>query len=354
MTLEVQSWQAASDAAVPIVLGTMAMTAVLILLLFPLLRRYALARPVARSSHTIPTPQGGGIAVMAATLVAIVGAAYAVGGGPLAGDPPLLALIAAAFGLAVLGITDDIRPMPAGPRLAFQTLAVGLVIAALPPDLRMFPALPFALERVALAVCLLWFVNLVNFMDGIDWMSVAEVVPVTAGLALLAALGALPPLAGLISLALCGAMLGFAPFNRPVARLFLGDVGSLPIGLVMGWLLTLLAGHGHLVAALLLPLYYLVDATVTLARRLAKGERLWEAHRTHFYQRALANGYTVGQVTGRVFLTNVALIVFAVATVVAPDAFVRALALIAGAALVAFILWCFSRQPKSRAAPRAG
>jgi UDP-N-acetylmuramyl pentapeptide phosphotransferase/UDP-N-acetylglucosamine-1-phosphate transferase len=85
----------------------------------------------------------------------------------------------------------------------------------------------------------------VNFMDGIDWMTVAEVLPVTAGLAILGVLGALPPYGIIAALALFGATLGFAPFNRPVARLFLGDVGSLPLGLLIGWLLLLLAARGH-------------------------------------------------------------------------------------------------------------
>ena len=106
-------------------------------------------------------------------------------------------------------------------------------------------------------------------------------------------MGALPRDATLVALALCGAMIGFAPFNRPVARLFLGDVGSLPIGLLLGWLLVVLAGSGHFAAALLLPLYYLADATITLLRRLANGEPVWQAHRSHFYQRAMDNGFSV-------------------------------------------------------------
>ncbi len=180
MEIDPQAWRAMSEAALPVMLGTMAMTAALILLLFPLLRRYALARPNARSSHTIPTPQGGGIAVIATTVVALLGAAFSIGGDALAGNPHLLAVIAATVGLAVLGMTDDIRPMAAGLRLVFQALAVGLVVATLPADLQVVPALPFVAERAALALGLLWFVNLVNFMDGIDWMSVAEIVPVTA------------------------------------------------------------------------------------------------------------------------------------------------------------------------------
>ena len=96
-------------------------------------------------------------------------------------------------------------------------------------------------------------------------------------------------------------MLGFAPFNKPVARLFLGDVGSLPIGLLLGWLLLQLAAKGHLAAALILPLYYLADATITLACRIARGEPIWQAHRTHFYQRATDNGFSVPAIVTRVF-----------------------------------------------------
>ena len=109
-----------------------------------------------------------------------------------------------------------------------------LVIYALPDELRVAPFLPWWAERVLLVIGGVWFVNLVNFMDGLDWMTVAEVVPVSAALALMGALGALPPQGLVAALALGGAMIGFAYFNRPVAVLFLGDVGSLPIGLMLG------------------------------------------------------------------------------------------------------------------------
>ncbi len=196
----------------------------------------------------------------------------------------------------MLGAIDDIRPLEPIPRLILQAAAVGLVIAALPADLRVVPEIPWWLERAGLVIGGLWFVNLVNFMDGIDWITVAEVVPITAALVLFGAMGALPASATAVAIALGGAMIGFAPFNRPVARLFLGDVGSLPIGLLLGWMLVLLAGGGHLIAALLLPLYYLADATITLLRRLAKGEAIMNAHRSHFYQRALDNGFSVTDV----------------------------------------------------------
>ena len=121
-------------------------------------------------------------------------------------------------------------------------------------NLRVAPFMPIWIERLLLTLGGLWFVNLVNFMDGLDWMTVAEVVPITAALAIFGAFGFLPATEAIISLALCGAMIGFAYFNRPVAKLFLGDVGSLPIGLLLGWLLVELAGRGALAAAILLPL----------------------------------------------------------------------------------------------------
>jgi UDP-N-acetylmuramyl pentapeptide phosphotransferase/UDP-N-acetylglucosamine-1-phosphate transferase len=164
-------------------------------------------------------------------------------------------------------------------------------------------------------------------------------------------LGAFAPVGIAVALALGGAMLGFAYFNRPTARLFLGDVGSLPIGLITGWLLVLLAGEGHLAAALLLPLYYLADATLTLIRRLARGEKVWQAHRTHYYQRATDRGFTVTGIVARVFVVNLALAALAVASVVVPGVVSALAALCAGTALVGLVLARFARGAWRRGAP---
>src|SRR5262249_12423100 len=134
---------------------------------------------------------------------------------------------------------------------------------------------------------------------------------------------------------------------RPVARLFLGDVGSLPIGLVLAWLLLHLAARGHLAAALLLPLYYIADATLTLGYRLSAGAVVWQAHRTHFYQRATDGGFTVSVIVTRVFLLNLALAVLALLTVMRPDAGVDAVALSFGAVLVGALLISFARGKRT-------
>lgn len=307
----------------------------------PLLQRYALARPNARSSHRVPTPQGAGIAVIAATLVvASVWAAWANIAIPLA-------LVIATIVIALVGFADDIVSLPVPVRLVLQAACVGAVVFTAPETARIVPALPLTLERGLILLAGIWFVNLVNFMDGLDLMTVAEVVPVTTALLLLGLLGDLSWPAVLIATALCGAMLGFVPFNRPVAKVFLGDVGSLPIGLLLGWCLLELAWRGQPAAALLLPAYYLVDSTITLFRRIARREQFWAAHRSHFYQRATDNGFTVPRVIGEVFALNLVLALLAIVTVRAGSVAITSLGLVAGAIAIAFVLRRFSRPQPS-------
>jgi UDP-N-acetylmuramyl pentapeptide phosphotransferase/UDP-N-acetylglucosamine-1-phosphate transferase len=297
-----------------------------------------LARPNARSSHRIPTPQGGGIAVIAATLSAAAAGAYLMN----------LTVPATVFGaalfIALVGFADDIKSIPVVPRLLLQAAAVAAVVFAAPADLRIMPAAPIEIERGLLLLAGLWFVNLVNFMDGLDLMTVAEAVPVAGALILLGSSGELPASATIVAAALCGAMIGFAPFNRPVAKIFLGDVGSLPIGLLLGWCLLQLALNQQLIAALLLPLYYLADATITLFWRMARREPFWAAHRKHFYQRATDNGFAVSRTVGEVFSLNVALAALAIVSVGQSSAALRMLLLLVGCSAVAVILYRFSRK----------
>ncbi|QQO23034.1 glycosyltransferase family 4 protein [Bradyrhizobium diazoefficiens] len=307
----------------------------------PLLQRYTLARPNARSSHRIPTPQGAGIAVIAATL--IVASAWSAGVN--VAIPP--ALVAATVAMALVGFADDIVSLPVLVRLVLQAAAVGAVVFTAPETARIVPAMPLALERGLVLLAGVWFVNLVNFMDGLDLMTVAEVVPITAALLLLGSLGDLSWPAALVATALCGAMLGFAPFNKPVARVFLGDVGSLPIGLLLGWCLLELAWRGQPAAALLLPAYYLADSTITLFRRIMRREPFWSAHRTHFYQRATDNGLTVPQVVGGVFALNLLLALLAIVSVRAGSVTITLISLFAGATATALLLRRFARVQAS-------
>lgn len=325
--------------AVPLAAG---LSAVLIVVLKPALRRYALARPNARSSHAVPTPQGGGIAIIAGTLAA-GGIALALALDTLPREAAVLAL--ATLALALVGGIDDVRPLRPSLRFAVQAAAVTAVILA--AGGRLAPALPLPVERGLEIVAGLWFVNLVNFTDGLDWMTVAGMAPVTATLLGLGLAGMLPLAPTIVAAALLGGLLGFAPFNRPVARLFMGDVGSLPVGLIVAWLLYRLALEGGLAAALILPLYPVADATLTLLWRLGRGEKFWRPHRSHYYQVATDNGFRVPEVVGLVFAANLALAALALATLLMPSWPVTVSCLCAAGALVGLLLHRF-------ATPRAG
>ena len=327
-------------AAVPAAL----LSGVLIWAIRPLLIRIALAKPNARSSHRIPTPQGGGIAVISATLVAAV-TVIAFAGAAEMKIP--VAVFGATLFIAAVGFADDVNSIPVVPRLLLQGLAVAAVLLATPENLQIVPACPLWIERGLLLLAGLWFVNLVNFMDGLDLMTVAEIVPVTGALVLLGWLAELPTSMTVAAAALFGAMLGFAPFNRPVAKIFLGDVGSLPIGLLVGWCLLQLAWHQHFAAALLLPLYYLADATVTLFRRMARREPFWAAHRTHFYQRATDNGFSVSRVVSEVFALNILLAALAIGSAMTSSTTIAVQLFVIGGIATAFLMHHFSRRRPS-------
>lgn len=310
----------------------------------PLMLRHALAKPNARSSHRIPTPQGAGIAVIAATLIAAT--AVMAFAGPSAMKIPAIVFGATLF-IAAVGLADDVRSIPVLPRLLLQAASVAAIVFAAPESLRIVETVPLWIERGLVLLAGLWFVNLVNFMDGLDLMTAAEAVPVSAAIALLGWLGEVPAPTTIVAAALCGALLGFTPFNRPVAKIFLGDVGSLPIGLLLGWCLLQLAWNQQLAACVLLPLYYLTDATVTLARRIVKREPFWMAHRFHFYQRAVDNGFTVCQVVHEVFALNAVLAALAITSTREKSYAAAILLVAAGVLAVMLTLYRFSR-PKSR------
>ncbi len=249
--------------------------------------------------------------------------------------------------LAIVGALDDLNPLPVLPRLAVQALAAGLGVWAVSSSgITPSPLLPAWLILGLSIIGLIWFINLSNFMDGIDGITLAEFVPITAMLVMLTAFGLASLASGVLAAALCGGLLGFAPYNRHVAKLFLGDVGSLAIGFLVGVLLLELALRGHPIPALILPLYYLADATLTLLRRLLRGERITEAHRTHYYQRATDLGWRVPEITGLIGKVNIGLGLLAIAAAVFENRLVQ-ISFLAGAVVwTAWLLWQLSHEPR--------
>ena len=300
-------------------------------LVLKLLRRHAIFdRPNERSSHTELTPRGGGIAV-----VAILVLTWGVLASPES-QLQVFTIIAAVILLACVSWVDDLKSLSPGIRLIAQIVAILPAMLWLHGKSPIFQGIvPEYLDLILAGLIWIWFINLFNFMDGIDGISGVEAAAIGAGIAIVAiqapAAGIDPRLAATIA---AGAI-GFLCWNWHPAKVFLGDVGSVPLGFLLGWLLLNLASSGAWAAAAILPLYYLAAATITLTRRGLRGEKVWHAHREHFYQRAVQNGRSHAVVSIGVALCNVVLIGLAVLSIAAPW---LALA-IAAATVIVFLGW---------------
>jgi Fuc2NAc and GlcNAc transferase len=264
-------------------------------------RRYALRSelldvPNERSLHRTPTPRGGGVAIAVVTLAGLAAGALL---SKISADVTWALGVGGAL-VAIVGWLDDRRGVSARVRATVHAAAAcwaaywiwgGLTPAA-----------------VAGVVCIMWAINLYNFMDGIDGLAGTE----TASVGLIA--GALFLMAGRADLAMvaflvAAAATGFLGWNWPPARIFMGDVGSGFLGFIFG-ALSLIAGRsGALPIALCLLLagIFAFDATVTLLRRAARGERWYQPHRSHAYQRLVQAGSTHAVVSSGVVVVNVVL-----------------------------------------------
>jgi UDP-N-acetylmuramyl pentapeptide phosphotransferase/UDP-N-acetylglucosamine-1-phosphate transferase len=292
--------------------------------------------PNERSSHASPVPRGAGM-ILTPVLVAAVGGIGIYGPNPPA-SAVALAVITAALGLVFW--LDDRRGLPILIRLVAQIAAIAAALYVMRDAGPFFGgAFPFWLDRALAGFLWLWFVNLFNFMDGIDGIAGTETAVIGAGAGVVAALSGAAGGLSLIGVALVAAATGFLWWNWHPAKIFLGDVGSVPLGFLLGWLLLLLAGHGQWAAAAILPLYYLADATLTLLRRILRREKFWRAHRQHFYQRAARGRLGHAGVTIAVAVCGGALVLAAVAATLGwPGP-----ALAAAVAAVAALLYHLSR-----------
>ena len=237
-------------------------------------RRHVLPmdHPNARSLHETPTPRIGGLGIMAG-----VGAA-----GVWLADGALLPLLLGAFGLAAVSLLDDLRGLPVRVRfLAHFVAAAGCLVA--------LGLTGWALMAGTLAA--VWMTNLYNFMDGSDGLAGGMAALGFGALALAAWLGEASGLTA-FSASIAAAALAFLRFNFPPARVFMGDAGSIPLGFLAAALGML--GAQQQVWPWVFPLLvfspFIVDASVTLMRRAMRGEKVWQAHRSHYYQRVVLLG----------------------------------------------------------------
>ena len=289
----------------------------------PLLRRAAIIDvPGHRSSHTIPTPRGGGIPVAAGLLVA---AALIRGA-----DAAVFGFAVAAFGL--LGFAEDLRGLPPGRRLIWQAAGSATVAVVLVSGLAE-PTVTVVLLAVLCAAWITGFVNAFNFMDGVNGISGAHALiagVVYAGLGWWQHDGFMVPAGA----AVAASALAFLPWNAGRARVFLGDAGSYTLGAALATLAAYAVLAGIPVEAVLGPLVlYLADTAWTLQRRIRAGERWLEAHRTHVYQKWCDVGWSHQRVTVTAAATTVLLSLLGAASL-AGDPALRAAADLAGMGVV--------------------
>jgi UDP-N-acetylmuramyl pentapeptide phosphotransferase/UDP-N-acetylglucosamine-1-phosphate transferase len=273
-----------------------------------LLRYRVLDRPVARSVHREPVPRGAGLAIV--PILTLLW--YFLPAIDPAAEPLPLVLVMGVLMVAVTSWLDDLRGLPALPRLGVQAMAVllGLVaLAQLPPVFQGW--LPQPLDLALAGLLWLWFVNLFNFMDGSDAVAGGQALTIGLGLAAIAIDQGWAGLTAAQGLALAGVALGFLVWNRPPAKIFLGDVGSIPLGYLIGWLLLWAATQGAWAAALILPAWFLADTTMTLARRAWRRAPLLEAHAEHSNSAAIRLGHSHARVAGLALIANIALALLA-------------------------------------------
>jgi Fuc2NAc and GlcNAc transferase len=286
--------------------------------------------PNSRSSHIRPVPRGGGVAIVAAFIVALVA---------LAGNAPLLVVVVpGASAVAAIGWFDDRRGASPRVRAAVHLVAAIWAVAWLGglPGLQFgtghIPLGPFG--AVLAVVGVVWFLNLFNFMDGIDGIAASQAVLIGLVAGLIAWLNDDRSLAT-AWLLLAGSAAGFMVWNWPPARIFMGDVGSGFLGYCMAVLALFgeRSGSVPLAAWIVLVAVFGFDATVTLVRRLIHGERVYEAHRRHAYQRAVVSGFTHRTVTLAAAALTTLLGVAALVAALRPEAMWPVL-------LVAFLALC--------------
>lgn len=280
--------------------------------LTPWVRRLVVARqivdyPNARSSHSHPVPRGGGIAIVIAFATSLI----VLGMLRVVSAPLVLALTGGGVIIAVVGFMDDRGSLPVGIRIIFHFVAAiwALYVLGDPAPVRIGDIALNAgvLGKVLSAFGIVWTLNLFNFMDGIDGIAASEAVFVAVGGAIVCLMSGTAPSVPLAAFAFAGANLGFLIWNWPPASIFMGDVGSGYVGYCIA-VLALAGAHESSTAVaswLTLGGIFFVDATVTLARRLLRGDRVYEAHRTHAYQWLARRWNSHQRVTLAVAIVNV-------------------------------------------------
>ena len=263
--------------------------------------------------HDIPVPIGGGWAIVPLVLLAWIAFSWPIE------DKLIWVVLSCTLILALLSWMDDRRHLNQLVRLILQSIAIGAVLTLLPDNKSVFSdSWPLWADRLLTGLCWLWFVNLFNFMDGMDGLAGVEILFISSGFVLIGlVIGLEKPVLHVVTV-LAGATVGFLWWNWHPAKIFLGDIGSISIGFLLGWLLIQLAMSGYLIAALLLPAYFITDASLTILKRILNKEPFWKPHKTHYYQRAAMGLGSHAKALWKIIPANFGLLVLAIMSIYQP------------------------------------
>ena len=255
-----------------------------------LIAKRIIDHPNERSNHQKMVPRGGGLGFFIAILCAGI---YL--------KMNIYLMVALAI-VGTISFIDDIKNLNIIIRFAAQIIAASIFTYSLEVTLFL---------QIILILFLVGFMNCFNFMDGIDGISTIESIHITATIMIISYITGNEQLFK-FAMIVCAANFGFLPYNFPPAKVFMGDIGSISLGLINGALVIYLFLESHYAASLIIPLYYLMDSGITLLLRIKRGEKFWQAHSKHFYQQAVRNGKSHLEVITRIGIINILLTFLAV------------------------------------------
>ena len=282
--------------------------------------------PSKRSNHKNPTPKGAGLIIIPTVVISTLIFFYFI-------EKTLYEWITILFLCVFLGVIsfiDDVKNLSIKSRLFSQTIIIGLslliysepisvILLSFPISLeKYFPLISFFLFFFFF-ISWMWIINLYNFMDGIDGLTALQVCTVAICTNFLSIFGYINEEYQIFGLILFTVYLAFYKFNKSPAKIFLGDVGSIPSGYLVGFIMiSCFLTNGILLPMVIVNMYYILDSTITLFIRIVKRDNVLEAHSNHFYQKMIRKGYQHSFVIKRIFWLNSILLIFSLLSIKFP------------------------------------
>ena len=282
-------------------------------------------KPSERTNHIIPTPKGAGI-ILIPLIIFSSGLVFFLNETL---DLQWIIYFICCLILLILSFLDDLKSLPSSIRLIFQFSCVGLCLFFLKNEILFFsqnlqlltilglsPNFDFFIVTITLLLFWLWIINLFNFMDGMDGITSVQVIFLSLLVNSLTLLGYFSENIQFLSIMMLASFLAFLNFNKPPAKIFLGDSGSIPVGFLCGLIIIKsIVEYNIFIPLLIISMYYFLDSSLTLAIRFMKRKNIFIAHSEHFYQRVLRSGYSHSDVLFKILILSIFLFILSLLSI---------------------------------------